>query len=119
MQRRPRRENAKHRYWIATLPCVICGHTETQCAHIKYADARILKPLSSNIGMRADDRFCVPLCERHHRLQHSRGERGWWRRAPIDPVLISLDLYSISGDSEEAERLITMLNYSCRIFEDA
>ncbi len=112
MQRRPRRVNEKHRRWIAERPCVICTVTPCHAAHIKFADARVCKPLSSNIGMKADDRFCVSLCEKHHMQQHSMGERNFWEQRKLDPILIALNLYSISGDDEEADHFILVTAFS-------
>lgn len=107
MQRRPRRENAKHLAFVRERACIICGSSPCDPAHIKYADARVLKPMSSNIGMKADDRFTLPLCRRHHEEQHAMSERTWWQSYHIDPVLVSLALYSISGDEQEGDRLMT------------
>ena len=115
MQRRPRRENKKHLKWIAERPCVICGDSPCDAAHIKYADARVGKPLSSNIGMKADDRFTLPLCRYHHEEQHGRGERKWWQSKHIDAVLVALVLYSLSGDDEAADHFILLDNYARRV----
>jgi hypothetical protein len=109
MQRRPRRENPKHLRWIAERPCLICSSSPCDAAHIKCADVRIAKPLSSNIGMKADDRFAVPLCRRHHDEQHSGGERTFWRKYHLDPVLIALALYSITGDGEAGDDLVAFI----------
>jgi hypothetical protein len=107
MQRRPRRENPRHLAFVRERPCIICGIWPCDPAHIKFADARVLKPLSSNIGMKADDRFTVPLCRRHHDEQHATSERAWWHSYHIDPILMALALFSISGDGQEGDRLMT------------
>lgn len=106
MQRRPRRANAKHLAFVRERPCVICGSSPCDPAHIKMADARVLKPMSSNLGMKADDRFTLPLCRHHHEQQHNKPERAWWQSYHIDPILLALALYSISGDEQEGDRLI-------------
>jgi len=118
MQRRPRRLNPRHCRWIAERHCLICGQTDVQVAHIKFADGRILKPLSSNIGMKADDRFTLPLCIVHHAAQHAVGERKFWQSYHLDPVLIALHLYSISGDDEQADHFIRTCNVTLMIIED-
>jgi hypothetical protein len=69
------------------------------------ADARIAKPITG-LGIKPDDRFVLPLCSRHHREQHAGGEREYWRVLALDPVLLALAFYSISGDAQEAERII-------------
>ena len=107
MQRRPRRENKKHLKWLMERPCVICGNNlMVDACHIKMADGRVNKPQSSNIGMKADDRFTLPMCRMHHDSSHSMPERVWWKGQGFDPVLLALTLYSITGDSEAADDLI-------------
>jgi putative HNHc nuclease len=106
MQRRPRRKNEKHLRFVRERCCIICGSSPCDAAHIKMADARIAKPLSSNIGMKADDCFTLPLCRRHHEEQHSMPERKFWDQYHIDAVLLALMLYSFTGYGELADHLI-------------
>lgn len=47
--------------WTQAQPCVICGATPCEVAHIK----------SRGAGGSADD--TIPLCTRHHREQHDAG----------------------------------------------
>jgi len=115
MQRRPRRRNEKHLRFIAERPCLVCGSSPCDAHHIKFADARVLKPQSSNIGMKADDRFTLPLCRRHHEEAH-RGERKFFDAYHTDAVLMALALHSISGDAEAADNLI-MFAAATRIVE--
>lgn len=114
MQRRPRRENKKHLQFVRERPCIICAATPADPAHIKGADARVCKPLSSNIGMKADDRFTLPLCRYHHEQQHAFGEGVFWRFYHLDAVLLALALYSITGDAEAADHLIQTTSYAWR-----
>ena len=44
MQRRPRQENAKHLRFVRERPCIICGFSPCDAAHIKMGDSRISKP---------------------------------------------------------------------------
>ena len=104
--RTARRHDNTHLDFVRQLPCCICAdNTATEAAHIRYADPRIAKPITG-IGIKPDDRFTVPLCGRHNREQHESNERSWWRERRIDPVLVSLALFSISGDIEQAEKII-------------
>lgn len=101
-----RRKDEKHLTFIRTLECCICGdNTSTEAAHIRFADARIGKPITGN-SIKPDDRFTLPLCGSHHREQHSTNERRFWSAQGMDPVLLSLALYSVSGEDEEASRII-------------
>ena len=70
MQRRPRKSDKDHLAFVAARPCLICGTNFVDAHHIKMADARICKPQSSNIGMKADDRYTLPLCRTHHEQLH-------------------------------------------------
>lgn len=96
----------EHLAFLRTLPCCLCGdNTATEAAHVRMADARISKPLTGN-SIKPDDVFTVPLCSKHHRLQHSMSERAFWAAEDKDPVLLALALYAYTGDAERAERVM-------------
>ena len=102
--RTARRHNAAHLQFIRNLPCIKClDCTSVEAAHIRRADARIAKPITG-IGIKPDDRFVLPLCGRHHRIQHEIGENAFWENC--DPELWALALYSITGDQEAGEKII-------------
>ncbi len=106
MQRRPRKVDEAHRAFIRELPCLLClDDTGTDPAHIRMSDARIGK-LNAGIGAKPDDRFTLPLCRECHTEQHSMGERQFWDKRGVDPVLMALALYSVTGEHEEAERML-------------
>jgi hypothetical protein len=117
MQRRPRQRDKQHLQFVASLPCVVCAtNVGVQVHHIKMADGRIMKPQSSNIAMKSDDRYTLPLCLRHHEELHATGERKFWGLYKHDAPLLALFVYSSSvrGDHEEAERMIILASYSLR-----
>ena len=101
MQRVPRQKLDAHLGFLRTLPCLCCGNNiETEAAHIRFSDARIVKN-NAGVGAKADDFFCVPLCGKHHDEQHKMGdERKFWRRYGIDPILYALRLWSVTGNYE-------------------
>ena len=107
MQKQPRVHDEKHLAFIRQLPCLICNdNTATEAAHIRYSDARIGK-VNAGVGAKPHDKYTVPLCGDCHRAQHTKGnERRFWNAVGIDPILIALELYSVSGKTEEAERII-------------
>jgi Putative HNHc nuclease len=111
MQRRPRRRDEFHLKWIRERPCILCGATPVDAAHIKMADGRIGKPIAS-MNEKADDRFTLPLCRAHHLEQHESPERGFWEGYHCDPVLLALALYSITGDDEAGDHLIRTTAYA-------
>lgn len=95
-----------HLAFIRGLPCLVCqNNIETEACHIRMADPRIGKP-NSGLGKKPPDWFTIPLCSRHHRDQHSMGERLWWTSKDIDPILIALALYAVSGDQAAGERIV-------------
>ncbi len=100
----PRKEQADHLAFIRQLPCVICGKVPSQAAHVRFADARYGK----QVGMqeKPDDKFTTPLCDVHHRSQHSIREIGFWEDIGIDPHALALALHSVSGDLERGRKII-------------
>lgn len=63
--------------------------------------------------MKPPDRYTVPLCmsipeigyEGCHAIQH-QGEVSFWAALGVDPVDISLRLWAVSGDTDQALRTI-------------
>lgn len=90
-----------HLRYIRGLPCLLCNdNTSTECAHIRYADPRVAKPISG-MGNKSDDIYTVPLCGQHHRDQTNYGnERAWWAKRGVDPIAIAQALYINTGDYE-------------------
>ena len=118
MQRRPRRRSQRHLRFVAARPCIICAtNVDVHAHHIKMPDGRILKPMASNIGMKSDDRYTLPLCRRHHEELHATGEKKFWGCFHVDATLLALCLYSLSvqtdqeAAAEEADRLIITASY--------
>lgn len=102
-----RQKDDKHCEFIRSLPCLCCmDNTMTECCHVRYPDAKAAKPLTG-IGIRPDDCFTVPLCNRHHREQHDYGnERLWWVARHIEPIFVGLALYRVSGDYEAGTKIV-------------
>jgi hypothetical protein len=109
-QRQPRVEDPKHLRWIRTLPCLISGQFGVEAAHVRYLDRRFNKR-QVGLSEKPDDRWVVPLHHSHHRTgpdaQHSRGEREWWQRKGIDPVIVAAALFMWSGDDNAAHIIIS------------
>ncbi len=107
MQRRPRHHESRHLDFLRQLPCCICkDNTSTEAAHIRFADSRIGKPITG-IATKPHDYFALPLCGKHHREQHKFGdERKFWQIYGLDPILLALAIYAVTGDAGEAERII-------------
>jgi hypothetical protein len=95
-----REKKLKHRRWIASLPCVITGAHDVQCAHISKG--------RHSMGMKACDSMCVPLSCSQHAKQHGMSEEKFWEpHGGIDRAkALANALYEVSGDNIEALRLI-------------
>lgn len=64
-------DSEKYRRWIASLPCLISGRRDVQCAHIRrHAEA--------GIGRKPPDWRSVPLSCGEHARQHEVGELIYW-----------------------------------------
>ena len=105
-QRQPRINNEKHLMFIRNLPCLVTGRRDVDAAHIRYSDLRVAKR-AVGIGEKPDDKWVIPLCRAEHTKQHGMNERQYWNDLGIDPILVALALYSVSGDHEMAEAILT------------
>ena len=86
---KPRRlRNKRHREFVATQACVVCGRKPSDAHHLRFAQPRAL-------GRKVSDEFTVPLCREHHRELHRRGdEPKWWKDAGVDAIAIARDLWA-------------------------
>ncbi len=104
--KRERIKSPKHEVFIRSLPCVICGdNTSTECAHVSYADLRYGK-MGRGMGQKEESIWVVPLCGRHHRAQHTMGERKFWSDNHIDPCRVAAALYIRTGSHEDAQLIL-------------
>jgi hypothetical protein len=85
----PRRyRNKEHLRFVAQQACLVCGRQPSDPHHLRFTQPRAL-------GRKVSDEFVAPLCRIHHREVHRAGdERGWWKRAGIDPVAVARKLWS-------------------------
>jgi hypothetical protein len=89
--KQPRQKDEKHLNFIRSLPCCICGGIDTEAAHIRTAS---LEHGKRGLGMqeKASDAWAVPLCNAHHREQHSMNEMAFWKMHGINPFLLAMSL---------------------------
>lgn len=91
-QREPRQKDNKHLDFIRSLPCCIChDDTSTEAAHIRTS---ALAHGKNPTGMqeKSSDKWALPLCNRHHREQHTMNEMAFWKKYGIEPFMLALSL---------------------------
>jgi len=91
----------KHRRFIASLPCCVCGaQPPTQAAHIRLMGA-------GGTGLKPGDDLCVPMCPQDHHQQHQIGEVTFWGGKFEAAQTLAAALYGITGDGLKGLRLVT------------
>jgi len=90
----------QHLAFLRQLPCVACGKAApSEAAHVRTA-------ADGGVGMKPADRYAVPLCTTCHVKQHQMGELPFWSALRIDPLNVSLRLWTISADIKAGERIV-------------
>ncbi|MBN9317983.1 MAG: DUF968 domain-containing protein [Devosia sp.] len=112
-QRKPRRHDEKHLRFIRQLPCLLTGRSPVEACHIRYADLEKGKQHTGK-GERPDDEYVVPLHPDLHREQHSMNERSFWQKQGVDPVKVAKLLYAVSGNFEEAAKVLRLARLNRR-----
>lgn len=95
-------KDRKHLKFISTLPCLICNvHGKTQAAHVRSGNG-------AGMGIKSGDDCTVPLCIKHHTLQHETSEDLFWLNhgGTRNITALANDLYAVSGDTIKALKLI-------------
>ena len=84
----PRRvRDREHVRYVAQQSCLVCGRKPCDAHHLRFAQTRAL-------GRKVSDEFTVPLCRGHHRELHRYGnEAKWWKKIPIDPMVVARALW--------------------------
>ena len=91
-QRQPREKDERHLRFIRSLPCCICGEdTTVEAAHIRTVSLQHGKRYTGK-AERPSDKWAVPLCNRHHREQHTMNELSFWESYGIDPFIMAISL---------------------------
>lgn len=91
--RQPRKRDPGHLAYIRSMPCAICGDTMTvEAAHLRLGSASNNKA-PAGMGEKPSDKWCLPLCGRHHRQQHSMNEREFWASYNIRPVELAMSYW--------------------------
>lgn len=99
--RRPNpKRSASHLDFIRSMPCCVCGHSpRSEAAHVRAGT-------DGGLGVKPSDRFTVPLCHDHHRIQHTIGELAFWSQRGVDPTALAEHLWTKSGDLDAGTRAV-------------
>lgn len=102
----PRVHNRRHLDFIKGLLCICCL---VQGQEIQADDPMHIRAGSTLHGKEAaggaqtsDDRWTLPGCRKHHDLQHAGSETEFWQWVGVDPHLLALVLWGLSGDHHAA-----------------
>jgi len=60
----------------------------------------------AGVGIKPADRYAVPLCATCHAKQHRVGELTFWSALRVDPLNVSLRLWTVSADITAGERIV-------------
>lgn len=106
----PRVQNRRHRDFVKGLLCVCCAAKglEVQAddpMHLRIGSAAHGKEDAGG-GQTSDDRWTLPGCRRHHDLQHTMAELNFWKLYGVDPFLLALVLWGLTGDQHAANQVI-------------
>jgi hypothetical protein len=71
-QRQPPLRDRKHLDSLRDIPCLLCNSLPSEPAHIRFGG-------DGGIGQKPGDDAAIPLCHRHHDMQHRIGEAKFWK----------------------------------------
>lgn len=95
-------DEPKYRKWLSTLECVITGHPDVQCAHIR-------KRGNAGMGKKSSDSRCLPMYWILHTEQHNIGNEVtfWEAYGGIEKAIeLAENLYKVRYDLEQSMELI-------------
>lgn len=96
-QRKGRIADPSYLVMVRQLPCIACGcDVGVQAAHIRMNSAAHGKRQA--MGQKPDDKWCLPLCDEHHREQHRVGELQFWFDLDTSPLLVCERLQRAAPD---------------------
>jgi deoxycytidylate deaminase len=86
IERAPRRDWPRHRRFVKSHVCCVCGYEKTDFAHVKTR------------GSGGGDETGVPLCRACHAEQHTIGIETFQRRHGIDLVALAEEFVQHTPD---------------------
>lgn len=109
-QRHPREHKESHLAFIRRLPCLSCGRRmNVEAAHIRFGDPAYGKRETGD-REKSHDHWTLPLCPKHHAIQHTENEQLFWESCGVhDPLCFALILWALTGNIEDAESVVEIL----------
>lgn len=88
---------AAHRNWVRKHRCSVpgCMRGPIECAHVRTGT-------DGGTGMKPSDRWCISLCQIHHREQHVLGEQSFEAQYDLDLTRLAEEFASRSPFSAGA-----------------
>lgn len=94
--------NPKHLTKIRKLQSCVSGQRPCEAHHLRIKEER-------GVGLKATDKWAVPLTPDEHREVHkvgSRKEEWWFAQYGVDPYALALGLWSANYSLETMENVI-------------
>lgn len=98
-------KDEKHLAFIRTLPSVVSGKLGCEACHIRAGSPAHNKKATGK-AQKPSDCWVLPLTPDEHRDQHSGSEMAFWTGYGVNPFDLADKLYQITGDRNEAVRII-------------
>ena len=97
----PKFRSEKHLKFVRSLPCIVCAGMPCDAAHIRvFTDG--------GTSLKPSDHYTVPLCRKHHRMQHHIGELSFWDGEDVVRKLIVFAQGLVGADfNESVEKILT------------
>jgi hypothetical protein len=103
-----KKRSQSHLSFIRKLPCVSCGRTPSEAAHIRKNDLE--SDRFQALGMKPSDKWTAPLCVSCHRespgAQHVIGEQAFWSGLGIDENRLAQALWDVSGNTQAGSEIV-------------
>jgi hypothetical protein len=98
-QKQPSVGDEAYLAWVRQQRCCLCGTDQNiEAAHLRVGSIKHDKPHGA-MQMKSSDIWALPLCTRHHRMQHAAGdELVFWASFGINPFELAISYQRERGD---------------------
>jgi hypothetical protein len=89
-----------HLRWVRGFCCVL---NSIECEG-RIEAAHVRNGTDGGTGQKPGDNWVVPICAKHHALQHRQGEISFWSAAKIDPLKLASEFWEKSPHRAKLDR---------------